>query len=150
MRCCDHGCSTGFYSRMPFPPPTRQMIAVVMGPLVFLKWHHHSPTKWSQQWRDCRMSLASDPKTTVLLMLYAIIYHCIHCADVLRRTAQGFVCNFREHWLTIRRIGHQWFNLNSLLTGPELLSDTYLSLFLTQLQHEGTSERYSLIWRESL
>lgn len=33
----------------------------------------------------------------------------------------------------------QWFNLNSLLTGPELISDTYLALFLAQLQQEGTS-----------
>lgn len=31
----------------------------------------------------------------------------------------------------------QWFNLNSLLTGPELISDTYLALFLAQLQQEG-------------
>uniref|UniRef100_A0A3B5A4U3 ubiquitinyl hydrolase 1 n=1 Tax=Stegastes partitus TaxID=144197 RepID=A0A3B5A4U3_9TELE len=30
-----------------------------------------------------------------------------------------------------------WFNLNSLLTGPELISDTYLALFLAQLQQEG-------------
>jgi ataxin-3 len=29
--------------------------------------------------------------------------------------------------------------LNSLLTGPELISDTYLLLFLTQLQREGYS-----------
>jgi len=28
---------------------------------VFLKWHHHSPTKWSQQWRDCRVSLTPIP-----------------------------------------------------------------------------------------
>ncbi|XP_015864648.1 ataxin-3 isoform X6 [Peromyscus maniculatus bairdii] len=33
----------------------------------------------------------------------------------------------------------QWFNLNSLLTGPELISDTYLALFLAQLQQEGYS-----------
>ncbi|TRY72970.1 hypothetical protein TCAL_15693, partial [Tigriopus californicus] len=46
----------------------------------------------------------------------------------------AFICNYREHWFTIRRIGNQWFNLNSLLTGPELVSDTYLSLFLAQLQ----------------
>uniref|UniRef100_A0A3B5A1Z1 ubiquitinyl hydrolase 1 n=1 Tax=Stegastes partitus TaxID=144197 RepID=A0A3B5A1Z1_9TELE len=32
-----------------------------------------------------------------------------------------------------------WFNLNSLLTGPELISDTYLALFLAQLQQEGYS-----------
>ena len=31
----------------------------------------------------------------------------------------------------------QWFDLNSLHSGPELISDTYLSLFLTQLQMEG-------------
>uniref|UniRef100_A0A8C2UFM3 ubiquitinyl hydrolase 1 n=1 Tax=Chinchilla lanigera TaxID=34839 RepID=A0A8C2UFM3_CHILA len=33
----------------------------------------------------------------------------------------------------------QWFNLNSLLTGPELISDTHLALFLAQLQQEGYS-----------
>jgi ataxin-3 len=49
----------------------------------------------------------------------------------------AFICNYREHWFTIRKLGNQWFNLNSLLTGPELISDTYLSLFLTQLQTEG-------------
>ncbi|CAL4149201.1 unnamed protein product [Meganyctiphanes norvegica] len=49
----------------------------------------------------------------------------------------AYICNFREHWLTVRRLGYQWFNLNSLLTFPELISDTYLSLFLTQLRHEG-------------
>ncbi|XP_041254703.1 ataxin-3 isoform X2 [Onychostruthus taczanowskii] len=32
-----------------------------------------------------------------------------------------------------------WFNLNSLLMGPELISDTYLALFLAQLQQEGYS-----------
>ncbi|XP_071519535.1 ataxin-3-like isoform X4 [Panulirus ornatus] len=52
---------------------------------------------------------------------------------------QAYICNFKEHWLTVRKLGHQWFNLNSLLTHPELISSTYLSLFLTQLQHEGYS-----------
>ena len=49
----------------------------------------------------------------------------------------AYICNFRDHWFTVRKLGYQWFNLNSLLTGPELISDTYLSLFLTQLQQEG-------------
>lgn len=31
----------------------------------------------------------------------------------------------------------QWFNLDSLLKKPKLVSDTYLCLFLTQLQMEG-------------
>ena len=43
----------------------------------------------------------------------------------------------REHWFTVRRLGTQWFNLNSLLEGPELVSNTYLGEFLAQLQHEG-------------
>ncbi|XP_054154372.1 ataxin-3-like isoform X2 [Oppia nitens] len=50
---------------------------------------------------------------------------------------KAYICNYREHWFTVRKIGRQWFNLNSLLSGPELISDTYLSLFLAQLQTEG-------------
>ena len=53
------------------------------------------------------------------------------------RNESAFICNFKDHWLSIRKLGYQWFNLNSLLTGPELISDTYLSMFLTQLQREG-------------
>ncbi|XP_018335950.1 ataxin-3 [Agrilus planipennis] len=52
---------------------------------------------------------------------------------------QAFICNYRDHWFTIRRIGRQWFNLNSLLSKPQLISDTYLSLFLAQLKNEGYS-----------
>lgn len=52
---------------------------------------------------------------------------------------KSYICNFGEHWLTVRKLGNQWFNLNSLLTGPELISDTYLSMFLTQLQQDGYS-----------
>lgn len=39
----------------------------------------------------------------------------------------------------------QWFNLNSLLTGPELISDTYLALFLAQLQQEGIGKKTTFI-----
>ncbi|XP_068110702.1 ataxin-3 isoform X2 [Hyperolius riggenbachi] len=52
---------------------------------------------------------------------------------------RAFICNYKEHWFTVRKLGRQWFNLNSLLTGPELISDTYLALFLAQLQQEGYS-----------
>uniref|UniRef100_T1J0L3 Ataxin-3 homolog n=1 Tax=Strigamia maritima TaxID=126957 RepID=T1J0L3_STRMM len=51
----------------------------------------------------------------------------------------AFICNYRNHWFTVRKLGKQWFNLNSLLTGPELISDTYLAMFLAQLQQEGYS-----------
>nr|CAD7441635.1 unnamed protein product [Timema bartmani] len=40
-----------------------------------------------------------------------------------------YICNYRDHWFTIRRLGHQWFNLNSLLTGPELLSYSIFVVF---------------------
>ncbi|XP_040107844.1 ataxin-3-like isoform X2 [Oryx dammah] len=52
---------------------------------------------------------------------------------------RSFICNYKEHWFTVRKLQKQWFNLNSLLTGPELISDTYLALFLAQLQQEGYS-----------
>lgn len=51
----------------------------------------------------------------------------------------AFICNYHQHWFSVRKLGEQWFNLNSLLSGPELISNTYLSLFLTQLQQEGYS-----------
>lgn len=52
---------------------------------------------------------------------------------------KAFICNYKDHWFTIRKIGTQWFNLNSLLNKPELISDTYLSLFLAQLKNDGYS-----------
>ena len=65
--------------------------------------------------------------------------HCFTVSHVTFRTQNAYICNFRDHWFSVRKLGHQWFNLNSLLTGPELISDTYLTLFLTQLQQEGQS-----------
>ncbi|XP_028926869.1 ataxin-3 isoform X8 [Ornithorhynchus anatinus] len=60
-------------------------------------------------------------------------------ASSLFKNERSFICNYKEHWFTVRKLGKQWFNLNSLLTGPELISDTYLALFLAQLQQEGYS-----------
>jgi len=51
----------------------------------------------------------------------------------------AYICNQSNHWLTIRKFGKQWFNLNSVKMCPELVSDTYLSLLLAQLQQEGYS-----------
>ncbi|XP_032220195.2 ataxin-3 isoform X1 [Nematostella vectensis] len=52
---------------------------------------------------------------------------------------QAFICNLQQHWFTLRKLGNQWFNINSLKTEPELVSETYLSMYLTQLQAEGYS-----------
>jgi len=54
-------------------------------------------------------------------------------------SGRAYICNHREHWFTVRRLGFQWFNLNSLLSGPQLISDTYLNLFFAQLVGEGYS-----------
>lgn len=51
--------------------------------------------------------------------------------------------------MTVRRIGNQWFNLNSLLTGPELVSNTYLSLFLAQLMQVNPFVTVVPIFQES-
>ncbi|TRY69699.1 hypothetical protein DNTS_008908, partial [Danionella cerebrum] len=40
---------------------------------------------------------------------------------------KAFICNYKEHWFTVRKLGRQ------------LISDTYLALFLAQLQQEGYS-----------
>eukprot|EP00276_Gloeochaete_wittrockiana_P008368 CAMPEP_0184662454 /NCGR_PEP_ID=MMETSP0308-20130426/43274_1 /TAXON_ID=38269 /ORGANISM="Gloeochaete witrockiana, Strain SAG 46.84" /LENGTH=343 /DNA_ID=CAMNT_0027104483 /DNA_START=201 /DNA_END=1232 /DNA_ORIENTATION=- len=53
--------------------------------------------------------------------------------------AQGYICNLLNHWLCIRKIGRHWWNLNSLLPTPELVTETYLSLYLEQLRQEGYS-----------
>ena len=51
----------------------------------------------------------------------------------------AFICNFQSHWFTIRRFTEQWVDLNSHLKRPSLISDTYLSIYLTQLVQEGYS-----------
>ncbi|XP_011336870.1 ataxin-3 isoform X2 [Ooceraea biroi] len=49
---------------------------------------------------------------------------------------RAYICNYKGHWFTIRKLGNQWFNLNSMLSGPQLISDTYLAMFLAQLLQE--------------
>lgn len=76
---------------------------------------------------------------------------------------QAYICNFKQHWwaiikeknrnplwknkidilllnrYTIRKLGKYWFNLNSMLSKPELISDTYLAVLLKQLETDGYS-----------
>ena len=71
-----------------------------------------------------------------------IVQYNSHAASEIRKNPLGesaYICNLSNHWLTIRKFGKQWFNLNSTKMCPELISDTYLSLFLAQLQEEGYS-----------
>lgn len=50
---------------------------------------------------------------------------------------QAYICHYSQHWYTIRKLGTQWFNLDSTFKKPKLLSDTYLEMFLAQLQSDG-------------
>jgi ataxin-3 len=52
---------------------------------------------------------------------------------------QAYICNFKHHWYTIRKLGKYWFNLNSMFKKPELISDTYLTVLLKQLETDHYS-----------
>lgn len=55
----------------------------------------------------------------------------------------AYLLNLQAHWFALRRLptssGPCWFNLNSLLPVPEIVSDFYLSAFLTQMKEDGYS-----------
>lgn len=51
----------------------------------------------------------------------------------------AFMLNQQAHWISLRRFGSQWVNLNSLLESPELISNFFLSAFLAQLRSDGYS-----------
>jgi len=47
--------------------------------------------------------------------------------DPLHET--GFICNLQEHWLALRFVHGRWFDLNSLLPHPLVISPTYLRCY---------------------
>ncbi len=49
----------------------------------------------------------------------------------------AFICNCNEHWFTVRKVGNEWWNFNSMLPAPAPLSAFYLAAFLTTLQEQG-------------
>ena len=85
------------------------------------------------------------------MLIFATTGACLKIPTSPTPFSPGF--HHREHWFAIRRLGNQWFNLNSLLEGPELVKDqncdlhqlfeqvsnSYLGEFLAQLQQEGYS-----------
>ena len=50
----------------------------------------------------------------------------LYVSNSFESKEQAFICNLAAHWLTIRKAGNRWFNLNSLLDEPQYLSDFYL------------------------
>ncbi|KAF3422853.1 hypothetical protein E2986_00484 [Frieseomelitta varia] len=73
----------------------------------------------------------------IMYFMHELSYTKIY--TLLHTQMKAYICNYKGHWFTIRKIGKQWFNLNSVLSGPELISDTYLSMYLAQLLQEGYS-----------
>ncbi|CAF1675413.1 unnamed protein product [Rotaria magnacalcarata] len=73
------------------------------------------------------------------LIPYASQHPVAQQARAEAQSIQAYICNLREHWLTIRRFGSQYFDLNSISTVPKLISNTYLSLYLAQLKQSGYS-----------
>lgn len=53
------------------------------------------------------------------------------------RRCKAFICHYEAHWIALRKFANQWFNMNSLLTYPELLSDELLAMYIAQLTLEG-------------
>jgi ataxin-3 len=41
----------------------------------------------------------------------------------MRGHGTAFICNLRGRWFTVRKLGYQWFILNSLLNGAQLIGD---------------------------
>ncbi|KAL7553364.1 hypothetical protein ACHAWF_016642 [Thalassiosira exigua] len=52
---------------------------------------------------------------------------------------EGFICNRSAHWFAIRKINDRFYNLNSTLERPELISHFKLAAELEALQQAGYS-----------
>merc|ERR1719443_690650 len=57
--------------------------------------------------------------------------------DTAKETA--FVLNKREHWFSLRRIGREWFDLNSCLRTPRHYTDADLRFHIRDAVREGYS-----------
>eukprot|EP00501_MAST-03F_sp_TOSAG23-6_P001807 GSMAST32.ASY1.ANO1.1885.1 assembled CDS len=49
---------------------------------------------------------------------------------------EAFVLNLHSHWFTIRKLYGKWWNLNSLNSKPEKISEFYLETYLASLRQE--------------
>ena len=56
---------------------------------------------------------------------------------------EAYICNSKDHWLTIRKIHGVWYNLNSTNwmppggSGPQIIGNFYLGAFLDSIQNSG-------------
>ena len=52
-------------------------------------------------------------------------------------TESAFVINRHDHWLTCRKIGRDWYDLNSMLDKPEHIGEFKLDAYLSKLRQDG-------------
>lgn len=50
---------------------------------------------------------------------------------------KGYICNKREHWFALRRIGREWFDLNSCIKTPQHYTDADLRGHVSDAMREG-------------
>ena len=67
------------------------------------------------------------------LETYSLSLEAVQASDSEASAESAYIANLNEHWFTIRRVGAQSFNLNSLFSEPQLLQPTHLGMFLTQV-----------------
>lgn len=58
-------------------------------------------------------------------------------SDIDFTTKEAFICNSNNHWFTVRKLYNTWFNLDSTLDQPKIISDFYLSLFIENVKNNG-------------
>lgn len=49
----------------------------------------------------------------------------------------GYICNRREHWFALRRIGQEWFDLNSCLMTPRHYTNADVQHHINEAMREG-------------
>jgi len=52
-------------------------------------------------------------------------------------TMQGFLCHKSDHWFAIRQVGGRFWNLNSMLERPQVISHFTLATDIEKWQNEG-------------
>lgn len=55
--------------------------------------------------------------------------------DPLQEVA--FICNFQSHWITLRNLYGDWYDLNSIAELPKWVGELYLSELLLELRNQG-------------
>lgn len=60
-------------------------------------------------------------------------------ANIEITTLSGFICHKDSHWFAIRKINERYWNLNSTLESPQLISSFHLALEIESYRNNGYS-----------